>query len=158
VTQVNILPAQITYDYLGRDLSHSGKVELTRATVFMSLPRGGSEQLKIEPPPAKSKWGTGKVCPVLLQLIGKGDAAQSAFQLDATNELRLVAYNFGEQAARGKLSMEGAAGETDDIEIAPGGREERTINAHGPGTLTVRLQFGDNEHAVVSGRVMTMAR
>ena len=70
---------------------------------------------------------------MVLQLIGKGDAGQSAFRLDETNELRLVAYNFGEKAARGKLSVEGAASGTGEIEIGPGGREERTITSRWAG-------------------------
>ena len=60
------------------------------------------------PPPAKPKWVEGKASPVVLQLLGKGDFKQSAFQLDETNELKLVAYNFGDKPARGKLSIEGA--------------------------------------------------
>ena len=54
-TTVEIRPAEMVYDYLGREMSHAGKVELTRATVFLVLPRGGSKKLKVEPPPAKAQ-------------------------------------------------------------------------------------------------------
>ena len=69
----------------------------SRRTVLIVLPRGGSKELKITPPPAKAKWLDGKACPVVLQLLGKGDAAQSAFVIDDEKQLKLVAYNFGEK-------------------------------------------------------------
>jgi hypothetical protein len=92
----------------------------------------------------------------VLQLIGNGDAQQSAFRIDETGELRLAAYNFGKSAVRGVLIAEGASGETGDIEIRPGGREERTISAIGPGNVTVRLDLKNLGRAVVSGRVTKM--
>jgi hypothetical protein len=156
-TTVDIPGVERTYDYLGRELSRSGKVELTRATVFMVLPRGGSKALKLDPPPAKAKSLVGDACPVVLQLIGEGDVKQSAFRLDKTKSLRLVAYNFGAKAARGKLSVEGATGAPGEIEIAPGGREERTIEANGPGKVNVRLDLGDAGHAIVSAGVAAPA-
>ncbi len=156
-TTVEIRPAQKSYDYLGRELSRGGKVELSRATIYMVLPPGGSKELKIEPPPAKAEWRAGTACPVVLQLIGKGDAANSAFRLRETNELRLAAYNFGAKRARGNVSAVNATGLTGEIEIAPGGREERTFRADGPGNVTVRLDLGNIGYAVVSGRVMTMS-
>ena len=91
----------------------------------------------------------------MLQLIGKGDAKQSAFQLDAANELQLVAYNFGEKMARGKVNIEGATGGPVDTEIAPGAREKWTLKADGRGRVTVRLDLGDVGLAIVSGRVTT---
>jgi hypothetical protein len=151
---VEIRPAEMAYDYLGRKMPHPRTAELTRAPVFIVLPRGGSKDLKVEPPPAKAEWRTGRACPIVLQLIGNGDAGQSAFRLDETNELRLVAYNFGQHSARGKLSVEGATGGSGDIEIEPGGREERTIKADVFGKVLVRLIQDDVGHAVVSGRVI----
>ena len=156
-TTVEIRPAEKAYDYLGREMSHEKKVELTRAPVFMVLPRGGSKELIIGAPPALAEWRTGKACQVVLQLIGKGDAAQSAFRLDETKQLLLVAYNFGDKAARGNMSVEGAVGAAGDIEIGPGGAKERTIKVDRPGKVTVRLEMRDVGHAVVSGRVITMA-
>jgi hypothetical protein len=155
-TMVQIPPAQKAYDYLGRELPQAGKVELTRATVFMVLPRGGSKELKIVPPPAKAPWLEGNACPVVLQLIGQTDFKQSAFILGKTKDLRLVAYNFGQTPAHGKLSAEGATDAAGEIEIAPGGRVEKTIKADGPGKVTVRLDLGEGEHAVVSARVVPM--
>jgi hypothetical protein len=156
-TPIDIRPAEKMYDYLGRELSDPGKIKLTRETVYMVLPRGGSKELNVEPPPAKAEWVAGKACPVVLQLVGKGDVKQSAFRLDETNELRLVAYNFGDNAARGELSIEGATGATGELEIEPGGREERTIKADGPGQVTVQLDLADDGNAVVSARVMAAA-
>ena len=156
-TSVKIRKAEKAYDYLGREMSHPGNVGLTHAPVFIVLSRGGSEELKVAPPPAQAKWRTGTPCPVVLQLIGKGDVKQSAFQLDTTKELRLVAYNFGEKAARGKLNVEGATGGPADIEIAPGAREEWTLQADGQENVTVRYEGGEIGQAVVSGRVTKSA-
>jgi hypothetical protein len=155
-TMVEIPPAQKAYDYLGRELPQGGKVELTRATVFLVLPRGGSKQLKIILPPAKAPWLDGKAFPVVLQLLGPTDFKQSAFQLDKTKDLRLVAYNFGQAPAHGKLSAEGATDAAGEIEIAHGGRVERTIKADGPGKVAVRLDLGEGGHAVVSANVVPM--
>lgn len=152
---VEIPLAEKTYDYLGRELSTRMKVLLTRAPVFTVLPRGGSKELKVELPPAKAEWRSGKACPVVLQLTGKTDFKQSAFLLNESNDLHLVAYNFGEKSARGTFSFEGSTGTKDEITIGPGERTEQTINAHGPGQVTVRLDLGDVGHAVVSARVAT---
>jgi hypothetical protein len=154
-TTVTIPPAEEMYDYLGRQMPNAESVKLTRETVFVVLPRGGSEELKIEPPPPKVAWRSGKSCPVVLQLIGKADATQSAFQLDGTKELRLIAYNFGETAVRGNLNIQGATVGDRQIAIAPGDREQRTIIVNGTGTVTARIDLGDFGHAVVSGNVMT---
>jgi hypothetical protein len=156
-TNIEIRPAQMTYDYLGRELSRGGTAELTRATVFMVLPPGGSKELKVEQPPPKAEWRSGKACPVVLQLIGKGDVAQSAFRLDETNELQLVAYNFATKAARGRVRLQQAAGPTGQLEIGPGMRVARTIKANGPGNVTVRIDFEEAGQAVVSARVMAIA-
>lgn len=153
-TTVDIPTAERTYDYLGRKLSDGGKVELTRETVFLVLPRGGSSGLAVEPPPAKAPWRTGKACPVVLQLIGEGNVHQSAFQLDKTNELRLAAYNFGEKPARGTLSLAGASGGPAQISIEPGSRKEWTIQADGPGTVTVRLDLESLGHTIASARLI----
>lgn len=154
---VKIRPAEKAFDYLGREMPRARKVELTRAPVLMVLPRGGSKELKVEPAPTKAEWRAGKASPVVLQLLGKGDEKQSAFLLDETMQLRLVAYNFGEKAARGSLHVEGATGATDEIEIAASGREERTIKVHVPGKVTARLELGEAGQAIVSARVMTAA-
>ena len=156
-TTINIRPAEKAYDYLGRDFSDARKVELTRETAFIVLPRGGSTELTVEPPPAKPAWRAGKACPVVLQLIGQGDVKQSAFRLDETNELRLAAYNFGPQAARGQLSVEGGGAEAVEIEIKPGDRQVQTISVARPGTVTVRLELGDAGTAIVSARVIAGA-
>ena len=126
-TDVTIQPAKKLYDYLGRELPQQKKVELTRAVYFI-LPRGGAKELSVEPPPAKAEWREGQACPVVLQLLGKTDFKQSAFLLDAAKELRLVAYNFGDKAARGKISLQGAMGVTGAIRAL---RRARRANAQG---------------------------
>jgi hypothetical protein len=54
------------------------------------------------------------------------------------------------------LAVEGASGAPSDMEIAPGGREERTISADGPEKVTVRLDAGDVGRSIVSARLTTM--
>jgi hypothetical protein len=154
-TTIDIPAATALYDYLGRELRPATKAELSRATMFFVLPPGGSKSLRIaELPPAKAKWVDGKASNVVLQLIGLTDFKQSAFQLAKDNELRLVAYNFGDKPAKGKLKVDGAAlATTDEIEIAPGGREERPVKVDGTANVTARFD-SDAGHAIVSGRVV----
>ena len=64
-------------------------------------------------------------------IVGKGDFKQSAFQLDETNELKLVAYNFGDKPARGKLSIEAATAAKSEIELARALARNRLIKANG---------------------------
>lgn len=142
------------YDYLGREMPGAASVDLTRAPVFVVMPRGGSKGLKVEPPPAKAEWESGEASTVVLQLIGQGDVDRSAFQLDGTKQLRLVAYNFGEKVAKGKLTVEGATVEGGDLDIAPGARVERVIRVEKPGQVTVRAVMGEAGHAIVSARVV----
>lgn len=152
-TLVDTSPALEMYDYLGRKLPLKRQVELTRSPVFMVLPRAGAQQLTLMPPPPLAEWKAGKACPVVLQLVGKGDVDQSSFQLDESRQLRLIAYNFGSQPARGKLVTEGVVGLAADIDLAPGEKQEQTIEVAGPGNVTVRLDLGDLGQAVVSARV-----
>jgi hypothetical protein len=152
-TTIKIAGAEQMYDYLGRKLPASRKVELTRAPIFFVLPSGGSKALTIIPPPAKAKRLDGKASPVVLQLLGKTNFKKSTYQVDSTGELKLVAYNFGEKPARGKLSTTGATSQKNELELAPGGREELTINSDGSDKLTVRLKLGNEEHAIVSANV-----
>lgn len=152
-SKVEISGTEKEYDYLGRELASNGEVELTRAPVFFVLPDGGSKTLKIEKPPALAEWKPGAACPVVLQIIGAGDVNQSAFILDPSKQLRLVAYNFGEKPAKGTLTVEGATGGAGKIEIPAGGREERILKIDGPGKVIVHGNMGDVGNAIVSARV-----
>jgi hypothetical protein len=152
-TKIDVAAARTMFDYLGREMPHAEKVELTRAPIFALFARGASKQFKIAPPPAKAKWLNGEACPVVLQLLGKGDAAQSAFVLDDTKELRLVAYNFGAKPVRGTLAIVGAKANTDQVEIAPGARVEQILKVADVGDVLVRLDLGNDGHPLVSSRV-----
>jgi hypothetical protein len=150
---VKIAGAEQMYDYLGRKLPLSRKAELTRSPTFFVLPSGGSKALTIVPPPAKAKWLDGKASTVVLQLLGKTDFKKSTYLVDQSGELKLVAYNFGDKPARGKLSIRGAKAEKAELEVAPGAREELTIKSDSSGKVTARLELGDDEHAIVSANV-----
>jgi hypothetical protein len=154
-TNIEIPGAQQVFDYLGREMRRGGPtMKLTRETMFVILPPGGSKSLKLEPPPAKAKFAVAATpCPVVLQFVGQSDVKQSAFRVDRANELRLVAYNFGDKPARGRLSIGGAATPAGELAIQPGGREERTIRVHGAGDIPVRLDLGELGQAVVFARV-----
>lgn len=142
------------YDYLGRKLPARNEIELTRETKYLVLSPGGSNKLKITAPPEKSTWRAGKASPVVLQLIGEGDSTKSAFRLDASGELQLVAYNFGKTPVSAALRVKGARVESSSIDVAPGGREVRVIRTHALGQVTVQLDTGDLGTAIVSGRVI----
>jgi hypothetical protein len=95
----------------------------------------------------------------VLQLIGPTDFKQSAFRQEKDNGLRLVAYNFGDKPARGKLKLDGATmanATSDEIQIAPGGREERTLNVDAGPTVNARLD-SDVGVAVVAARLTKAA-
>jgi hypothetical protein len=152
-TEVEIPGVERTFDYLGRELPRDPKVKLTRATVFLVLPPGGSKGLKVEPPPARAPWREGTACPVVLQLIGEGEFKQSAFRFDKTRPLRLVAYNFSDRPARGRLVIDGATGDAGELAIPPGGREERALSVDKPGRVTVRMDLGLAGQAIVAANV-----
>jgi hypothetical protein len=153
---VAIGAAEATYDYLGRELPHKKRVKLTRAPVFFIMPPGGSKKLIVQTPPEQAKWRDGNACPVVLQLLGTTAFEQSAFYVGQSTELKLVAYNFGERAVRGKLVIEGAAGSAGEITIAPGARDERTIEVDGAGRVSASLDLGDDGKAIVSARTTTI--
>jgi hypothetical protein len=152
-TTIEIKGADRAYDYLGRELEASDKVELTRSTVFLVLPRGGSIGLRINPPPAQAPWRAGPICPVVLQLIGKGDAALSAFRLDGQAELRLVAYNFGSADAQGAMTVEGAATSIGAVELPAADRREWVIQPDGEGAVKFQLELKEGGRAVVQANV-----
>ena len=153
-TTVKFPSAEETYDYLGRKMTNARKVELTRAPIFLLLPRGGSKALTVVTPPEKAKWVDGKPCPVVLQLLGNGDLKQSAFQLDETNELKLVVYNFGDKLVRGQLSIQGAATATREIGLMPGATAEQKIKVVGADKVMVKFDVGDAGHAIVTANVL----
>ncbi len=156
-TTVEIRPAEKAYDYLGRELGSAKKAELTRSPIFFVLPSGGSQKLNVDPPPAKAKKLEGKPGSVVLQLLGHSDFKQSAFVLDDSKKMQLVAYNFGEQAARGVVRVRGGKTETGELEIAPGDRVTREITVDGPGEVSVTFDSGKSEHAIVSSRIVRAA-
>jgi hypothetical protein len=153
-TAVKFPSAEAAYDYLGRKMTNARKVELTRAPIFLLLPRGGSKALTVVPPPEKAKWVDGKPCPVVLQLLGKGDLKQSAFQLDETNELKLVVYNFGDKLVRGKLSIQGATAATREIGLMPGATAEQKIKVVGADKVIAKFDVGAAGHAFVTANVL----
>jgi hypothetical protein len=156
-TRVEIRPADKAYDYLGRELPSAKKAELTRSPIFFVLPSGGSQKLKVEPPPDKAKWLAGKPGTVVLQLVGHPDFKQSAFVLDDGKKMQLVAYNFGEQPARGKLNVRGGKIQAGELEIAPGDRMTREIAVDAAGELSVTFEAGKSGRAIVTARVVESA-
>ena len=155
-TVVEFANAQRGYDVYGRELPQPAKPELTRSTVFIVLPPGGSNALKIEPPPAKPRRLEKPACPVVLQLVGKTDFKQSAFVLDDKRQLNLIAYNFGTKPATGRLVIQGGQLKDDgDVQIGAGGRKEQAIVVDGNGPVTLRLDLAEElGSAIVSARVV----
>jgi hypothetical protein len=156
-TNFKLHAAESSYDYLGRQLPQSDHAELTRATVYFVLPPGGTKNLKIIPPPAKPERLDGKPCPVVLQIVGKGDSKQSAFVLDTTKQLRLIAYNFGDKPAHGTLKLEGASGTPTGVNLSPGDRQEWTITADASRLVTAELELSDRQITIVSARTTQAA-
>ena len=153
-TKVKIPHVDQAYDYLGRKLPVAAKFELTRSPLFLLLPRGGTKGLTIVPPPEKPKWLEGKASPVVLQLVGTPDFKQSAFQLDKSAELKLVAYNFGDRPANGQLIIQGATPDRIEVHLQPGARQEHTIHVGSADTVHANLDLGDQGHPIVTARVL----
>jgi hypothetical protein len=151
-TRVQIEGMEKLYDYLGRERRLRRRVNLTRAPVFIILPSGGSQKLQIKPAPEKPPALKGEPNNVVLQIIGTPDWKQSAFILDDSTQLRLAAYNFGDQPVTGQLSVEGALGAPATLEVAPGDRVVHRINALGAGAITARLSLADGTDAKVFAR------
>jgi hypothetical protein len=107
----------------------------------------------VTPPPAKAEWREGKASPVVLQLLGTTDFKQSVFVTGKSKDLKLVAYNFGKNAASGKLTVEGGTSSSNRLSIPPGGREERTITTNNTDKVTVRLDLGSEGTPIVSARL-----
>jgi hypothetical protein len=152
-TKVDLGPIERAYDYLGREMVDHSTLELTRAPLLLLASASGFDNLTVEPPSTKPAWREGNPCRVVLQLLGDGDVKQSAFQLDATNELRLVAYNFADSRAKGVLALEGCSCESPAIEIEPRQRVERTLKANASDKITVNLNVEGLGRAVASARV-----
>jgi len=153
-TPVRIETAEKSFDYLGREREHRRRAILTREPVYWLLPPGGSKALKVAAPRAKPKWQKGEAVPVVLQLAGKGDFKQSAFAVNESKDLRLIAYNFGDSLARGKLVAEGGKLNATDIAIEPGERKELSIATNGEDDVTVRLELENGAgQAIVSARL-----
>lgn len=153
-TQIDVPAAVQAYDYLGRELASGGNVRLTRETVYLLLPPGGSKQLQVEAAPTTPAWEEGAASAVVLQLIGDGNAAQSAFKLDPSCTLQLAAYNFGQAAARGKLVCRGGRVDVAELEIHPGERQVLPLKVDEAGAVTVRLDLESGGHAIVSARTI----
>jgi hypothetical protein len=96
----------------------------------------------------------GKPGSVVLQLLGHPDFKQSAFVLGDKKQLQLVAYNFGEQPARGTLSIRGGTIEAGELEMSPGDRTTREITVDTPGELGVVFDSGKSGRAIVSARIV----
>jgi hypothetical protein len=155
-TPIDLRQAEKAFDYLGREL-HDKRLTLTRQTLYFVLPPGGSKSLNVEPPPPQAAPLGGEASPIVLQLVGQGDPHQSAFRFDNPDELQLVAYNFGRQTARGRLSVVGAAAVEHNIELAPAGRSVQRIRPDGHAQVTARIDVPHLGRAVVVGRIVSDA-
>jgi hypothetical protein len=152
-TKVPVGAAEKVCDYLGRDLPLRKRILLTRAPIFIILPKGGSREFIVKPPPTKPKWLNGAACPVVLQLIGEGDEKQSAFFTDKSKDLRLVVYNFSDKRVSGSLTFHGASASSHQVNLEPYVRNERVIKFDGSGKVTAQLTIGEAGKAVVFARV-----
>ncbi|HEX4414477.1 MAG TPA: hypothetical protein VH107_12675, partial [Lacipirellulaceae bacterium] len=99
----------------------------------------------------------GKPGIVVLQLTGNADFKQSAFVLGDKKQLQLVAYNFGEQAARGTLEVKGGEVESHELEVKPGERATREIAVKAAGELSVAFESEKSGRAIVSARIVESA-
>ncbi|WP_428303931.1 hypothetical protein [Lacipirellula sp.] len=143
------------YDYLGREVADVAALQLTRAPLFLVTSPRGFPGVTIMPPPAKPAWSEGSPCPVVLQISGAGDVKQAAFQLDAERELRLTAYNFGDETAKGVLKVEGCTCSAPEITIEAGQKVDRILKVSDVEDITVELDLNEIGRAVAAARVVT---
>ena len=123
------------------------KVELTRAPIFLLLPRGAAvlKELTIVPPPEKPKWvrGQGQLRRAAASSAKPISTSRRSSSNDA-NELKLFAYNFGDKPARGKLSHPRSIRPAKS-ELQLSARHARRRNSRskpsGPGKVAARLDL-----------------
>jgi hypothetical protein len=105
-------------DYLGRSRGKVFPSPLTGAPVFVLLPPGEAAKLPLQPPPPPAARREGAPSPVVLQLLLPMSAQRKvedrpwsegyAYRVKAGEplQLRLEVYNFGTNAAAGRLVVE----------------------------------------------------
>jgi hypothetical protein len=141
------------YDYLGREVQERSRVKLTRAPIFLVGRPGAFEKLPIDPQPANPPWRDGSACPVVLQLVGRGDFKRSAFNVGESREIRLSVYNFGEQHANGIVAIEGGGCDAPEITIEPGAKVDRTIRIGDAPMMKVELHLEGLGRAIAAARI-----
>ena len=161
---------QALFDHLGRAVPAAGTtLRLTTAATFAVLPAGTAWEL--QPPPDAPPRLAGQASPVVLQVLVPEEQtvlAQSARRISSerAESLAIVAYNFGEVAARGKLRVEAPQGwqvalDHEELELPPRERRELTLRvdcSQAPKrqleTLRIRGDFAAAGEPVLSFRLM----
>lgn len=107
------LSVEAVYDYLGRSLGKNTPAKIDSAPVFVILQKGAARKLPLEQPLRSSAFRGGKASPVVLQLQMHHDSTkldQQAHTVPSGKEtnLNLFAYNFGNKAVSGIITVEHA--------------------------------------------------
>jgi len=132
------------FDHLGRTKSISGKsVSVGPSPIFVVLKKGTLSH--VIPPPKPAPLLSGEPIPLLLQaLLPENDIIleKSAYKMEAGKQKRipLFLYNFGNQNAEGKLTvnapLDWKAQITSQITAKPGERKETILEVEYSGSAT----------------------
>ena len=157
------LRVEAVFDHLGRSLGKTPPPTFGPEPVFVVMPPGTSQKLKLEPPPRKSPHRKGEPSPVVLQVslpaqtVNLGSQSHE-IEPGTESELPLFVYNFSERPVSGTLKLEEAPSNwqvrvaSEPIRIAPLDREKVQASVILPPTghdllsgswIKVRGDFGD---------------
>ncbi|MBN2269547.1 MAG: hypothetical protein JXN61_02975 [Sedimentisphaerales bacterium] len=160
---------EVVYDYLGRPLGKDIPESIESAPLFVILPQGKAAALSLEAPLHGSAFRQSGASPVVLQLQmpqSATDLGKQAHKVDLKDEVELdvFAYNFGDDAVAGTVSLEHAPdgwrlipGRI-EIEIEPMGRKHLPIRvgAKKPaeGWIKLRGDFSEAGRPVLAFRLV----
>jgi hypothetical protein len=138
------LPVEAAHDYLGRPLESRAPVDLSAAPVYLLLPAGSSDALKLRSVTVETRR-TGEASPIVLQFHAPGIepvirtvewTQEAAYEFVPGTELKgnLTVYNLGNAKASGTLQMVlQSSGETLpatswDVALDPMSRQELSLH------------------------------
>ena len=157
------------FDVIGREIAADAKMKLGKDPVYILMDRDASKKLPLQAAPAMPPLREGKPSPIVLQAIHPSngiDLNHSSFRIDSgkASTIPIFIYNFGERAAKGRLTVSGPAGWKislpTEVELAAMDRRELAlvVTPNGAGAVeTVTIRGGFSGQPVLSIRLEPQA-
>lgn len=177
------LTVNSVYDYLGRPLAQRVPGSLTSSPVFVIMPSGEAGKLELSRPALSTAKGD-KPTHIVLQLLlpevykstkveGWTEINDRAVSATAETELKIVAYNFGDQPVSGNISVESIPSSWNlnlspvDTTLEPLERKEIQATIKGSGAVNpeienewirIRGDFGEAGRPCLAFRMKTLGK